>query len=264
MTDQNNAAQPEPHPLPWSALPADKADLFEGADMWFFNDANGEEVFYGCAMSIAVRDLILEAVNRPALLSKLRAPVADERMQEALEDFEGQYLTDGNGYAPASTYQACGDAFKKHWPDRDAAFAAAKAEYDRLHRAPQASAPVAGEATKPRPPMLRIAGVSEDVLRRAATRNFTPPFGNCSFRMCDLPGQCRGEGKCHHPSDAAPQASEADPLQEAADWLMRAFEPPLNASDLARKLVIGYNRATRLRDAALSAQPGAQKGDSNG
>ena len=35
---------------------------------------------------------------------------------------------------------------------------------------------------------------------------FKPPFDNCSFRMCDLPGQCRGEGKCHHP---APQASEA-------------------------------------------------------
>jgi hypothetical protein len=58
---------------------------------------------------------------------------------------------------------------------------------------------------------------------------------------------------------AAPQASEADPLQGAADWLMRAFEPPLSASDLARQLVIGYNRATRLRDAALSAQPGKQK-----
>ncbi|MFM9932088.1 hypothetical protein, partial [Achromobacter xylosoxidans] len=70
-----------------------------------------------------------------------------------------------------------------------------------------ASAPVAGEATKPRPPMCRIAGVSEDVLQRAAARHFKPPFDNCSFRMCDLPGQCRGEGKCHHPENAAPQAS---------------------------------------------------------
>jgi hypothetical protein len=25
------------------------------------------------------------------------------------------------------------------------------------------------------------------------------PFANCQFRECDLPGQCRGEGKCHHP-----------------------------------------------------------------
>jgi hypothetical protein len=30
------------------------------------------------------------------------------------------------------------------------------------------------------------------------------PFSNCKFRECDLPGQCRGEGACHHPRDAAP------------------------------------------------------------
>lgn len=28
----------------------------------------------------------------------------------------------------------------------------------------------------------------------------TPPYGNCSFSLCDLPGQCRSEGKCHHPA----------------------------------------------------------------
>lgn len=26
-----------------------------------------------------------------------------------------------------------------------------------------------------------------------------PPFDNCRFKLCDLPGQCRIEGKCHHP-----------------------------------------------------------------
>ena len=26
-----------------------------------------------------------------------------------------------------------------------------------------------------------------------------PPFDDCSFQECDLPGQCVGEGKCHHP-----------------------------------------------------------------
>lgn len=25
------------------------------------------------------------------------------------------------------------------------------------------------------------------------------PYPNCQFRLCDLPGQCIGEGKCHHP-----------------------------------------------------------------
>jgi hypothetical protein len=29
------------------------------------------------------------------------------------------------------------------------------------------------------------------------------PFKNCRFRICDLPGQCRGEGRCHHPCVAA-------------------------------------------------------------
>ncbi|OMG79324.1 hypothetical protein [Achromobacter xylosoxidans] len=41
-----------------------------------------------------------------------------------------------------------------------------------------------------------------------APEHFKPPFDNCSFRMCDLPGQCRGEGKCHHPA-IAPVAGEA-------------------------------------------------------
>ena len=27
-----------------------------------------------------------------------------------------------------------------------------------------------------------------------------PPFGNCQYKHCDLPGQCRGEGECHHPT----------------------------------------------------------------
>ncbi len=26
------------------------------------------------------------------------------------------------------------------------------------------------------------------------------PFANCRYRICDLPGQCRDEGHCHHPA----------------------------------------------------------------
>ncbi len=29
--------------------------------------------------------------------------------------------------------------------------------------------------------------------------NKNAPFDNCKFHICDLPGQCIGEGKCHHP-----------------------------------------------------------------
>ena len=31
----------------------------------------------------------------------------------------------------------------------------------------------------------------------------TPPYANCSFKYCDIPGQCKAEGKCHHPAPAA-------------------------------------------------------------
>lgn len=38
----------------------------------------------------------------------------------------------------------------------------------------------------------------------------TPPFDNCRFKFCDLPGQCKGEGKCHHPSIPSHQNSLPD------------------------------------------------------
>ena len=41
----------------------------------------------------------------------------------------------------------------------------------------------------------------------------TPPFSNCKFDLCDLPGQCRSEGKCHHP-DGAPKN-----YKKHAEWL---------------------------------------------
>jgi hypothetical protein len=33
------------------------------------------------------------------------------------------------------------------------------------------------------------------------TDTHTPPFPNCKYRMCDLPGQCISEGGCHHPRE---------------------------------------------------------------
>lgn len=29
--------------------------------------------------------------------------------------------------------------------------------------------------------------------------NTASPFANCRFKLCDFPGQCLSEGKCHHP-----------------------------------------------------------------
>lgn len=98
------------------------------------------------------------------VLSKLRAPVADEWVLPPL---------------PAAWGSAINDAGDGHV---DLYSAEQMQEYTR---AALASTPVA----KPAP------------------EHFKPPFDNCSFRMCDLPGQCRGEGKCHHPA-SAPVADE--------------------------------------------------------
>lgn len=38
------------------------------------------------------------------------------------------------------------------------------------------------------------------------------PFENCQFRNCDLPGQCKAEGKCHHPRAAVSPAT-AEPRE---------------------------------------------------
>lgn len=43
-----------------------------------------------------------------------------------------------------------------------------------------------------------------------------PPYSNCSFNICDLPGQCVGEGSCHHPRGGNTLPSQPTPLIQAA------------------------------------------------
>jgi hypothetical protein len=33
--------------------------------------------------------------------------------------------------------------------------------------------------------------------------NKQTPYANCQFQICDLPGQCKGAGRCHHPITVA-------------------------------------------------------------
>lgn len=58
---------------------------------------------------------------------------------------------------------------------------------------------------------------------------------------------------------AASSQVALDPLQGAANWLVQTHCPALSPTDLAGRLTIGHNRAKRLYDAALAAQPGPQK-----
>ena len=52
---------------------------------------------------------------------------------------------------------------------------------------------------------------------------------------------------------AAQKANDADPLQGAADWLVKSLAKP-RPSEIAARLLIGYNRAERLFDAAIAQQ----------
>ncbi|WP_409460969.1 hypothetical protein ACK1O1_04195 [Stenotrophomonas maltophilia] len=80
---------------------------------------------------------VIDTLNRAAAALAARQPVGepvdDDAASEAFGEFADDYLTDGNGYAPASTHEACSKAFTAAWPDRVAATAAARSELKRLH-----------------------------------------------------------------------------------------------------------------------------------
>ncbi|MFD4837699.1 hypothetical protein ACFWP0_09330 [Achromobacter sp. NPDC058515] len=262
MTDKNNAANPEAHPLPWTALPADKADLFEGADMWFFNDADGEEVFYGCAMSAEVRDLILEAVNGTALLSNLRAAVADERAAESHfeDELERAY------WEMDARIKGLGNHKGRPQPDRDAFKWAVRGmqpmppkpapEYiciccniprNNCDCAALASAPVAGEAVSRDSVLKEVAGF----IRGTNWIAEEEPIGDLIARHVLSMAPC-----------AAPQASEAARDAKVLIEKLEAWQAVCDRIvDQYGGVVAGVDFAAlgRANRAALSAQPGAQK-----
>lgn len=73
--------------------------------------------------------------------------------------------------------------------------------------------------------------------------------------LCDIVSQVRRERIKAQAPAAAGDAREVDPLQGAANWLVQAHGRP-SPTVLCRCLMIGYNRAQRLYDAALVAQQG--------
>ncbi|MBB5546630.1 hypothetical protein [Paraburkholderia fungorum] len=90
------------------------------------------------------------------------------------------------------------------------------------------------------------------------------PFSNCRFRECDLPGQCKSEGRCHHPATAQPADLEnrAERAAKALErerckqfeWSDDEFEIWWNKDDRC-------NRADRIAEARLillAALPASQ------
>ncbi|WP_028354795.1 hypothetical protein [Bordetella petrii] len=65
---------------------------------------------------------------------------------------------------------------------------------------------------------------------------------------------------CMQARAAAGDAKDADPMQGAADWLVAALAKP-RPTEIAARLLIGYNRAERLYDAALAQQRKGQGGE---
>lgn len=160
---------------------------------------------------------------RACLMSQVRAPVADERAafarsitgRDDLEPHQVQNVIDANGSRWAT------------WRDRAALatvplpnqppirLSAEVLEYlkEGIENATQCEEAdidhdFASELGRLMQGPLFGAPPASAPVDTPAPEHFKPPFDNCSFRMCDLPGQCRGEGKCHHPA-IAPVAGEA-------------------------------------------------------
>lgn len=170
------------------------------------------------------------------VLSKLRAPVAVEKLDEGnapmpFKDHSMGPLTPVHDYTGSLIGQTVATARHGAYEGSVIWMRMRRAgEWMPWHVADKQSAPVAGEAqpvawgtTDDREPI-------SDALKRAHPRYataYTVPL----FRY------------------VAPKASEADPLQGAADWLVNAQEK-FGPLDLSASLMIGYNRAQRLYDAA--------------
>ncbi|WP_459694350.1 hypothetical protein, partial [Achromobacter xylosoxidans] len=145
-----------------------------------------------------------------ALLSKVPAPIADStlRLEQALHELIDKIvpgLDTGDLVQDARRASTALSATLASAPVTD--------ERDALMRAIVKAGQDAGIIradleTVSGPECLHILECLSKASAPVADERFKPPFDNCSFRMCDLPGQCRGEGKCHHPA-SAPVAGEA-------------------------------------------------------
>lgn len=81
-------------------------------------------------------------------------------------------------------------------------------------------------------------------------------------KQCKALGERLGDAcmrlRLHYPEPfaapvAAQEADDSDPLQGAANWLVNALANP-RPIEIAARLLIGYNRAERLFDAAIAQQ----------
>lgn len=230
-----------------------------------------------------------------ALLSKLRAPVADERAagyvpfhDQPQQTGVGEWCAPGPAAEQRQTWLLrFADTDRSdcvYYDEQEARRAFAQAEgrgwncylFEYARRAALASAPVAGEAQKPVawenfPAYLidHCEGdtISEEGLQHALSRMLADPkyaAPQASEAQCSCPS---GDGSLRHPCAVHPQRSETvrdAALEEAAQqcediysWREAYAAGILHLNTLST--CASAIRALKSQSAALSAQPGAQK-----
>jgi hypothetical protein len=86
------------------------------------------------------------------------------------------------------------------------------------------------------------------------------PFANCQFRICDLPGQCRAEGECHHPVAQPAESKRVDLDAKDAAELFHLCE--CYRKDLSNYRHRSYAEILRFVVGLLArAAPDKEKGD---
>lgn len=80
---------------------------------------------------------------------------------------------------------------------------------------------IIAEALREHAGLINPIAVSQDAAGEPVA--WTAPFNNCQFQHCDLPGQCRAEGKCHHPVPGAWRGRGTAPAIPVADPLSKLF-----------------------------------------
>lgn len=159
-------------PAPSSLAGVEVSALRAAYDRWVHEDAEAVEVIERVGVFLAA--LSPEAPARE-----------DEAKTEAWNDFEGDHLTDGNGYATAEVYRLCSEAFDAAWPQgRTVAIEAAVSAFLSNHEAP-----AEGAGSMPR-----------------CAKCGAGPLGNCGYYGCETPrNTCPLRAR-----SSAPEAREGD------------------------------------------------------
>jgi len=76
------------------------------------------------------------------------------------------------------------------------------------------------------------------------------PYDNCKYQICDLPGQCLSEGKCHHPKTVQPSPPAPDLVERVARVIYNNTALQCGNDEHYRMVAYAYMPAARAAIAA--------------